>query len=400
LGAALLTTREGLEASLIVGIVLAYLAKTGNRDRFRVIWAGTAAAVLISIVTGAALFFTVGELEGRSEQLFEGAAMLSAVAVLTWMIFWMRNQAKNIKGELEAKLASAVAAGSAVGLASVVFFAVLREGWETSLFLFAISESSSPVSTSIGAAAGLVVSISLGIALYMGSRRLNLRQFFTVTGVLLIVFAAGLLAHATHEFQEAGILPATIEHVWNTNGIVSEDSSVGKFLKTLFGYNGDPSLLEVAVWIAYLAGALTFFLRPLVGRRSRPAAATAADPALRAVGVDGTREGWIAVALDDGTFETTAFSRCIRKCPSGRLPGSLFHPRRRGPAMCCGSPCSLPQGSSFRPTSTARTRFSQTTSLTQRSPHGAAAGSLGVRRRAFRKRPSATAAGASSQSGY
>ena len=275
MGAALLTTREGLEASLIVGIVLAYLAKTDNRDRFRVIWAGTAAAVLVSIVSGAALFFTVGELEGRSEQIFEGAAMLSAVAVLTWMVFWMRKQARHIKGELEARIASAVAAGSAVGLASVVFFAVLREGWETALFLFAISESSNPVSTSIGAAVGLIISVSLGVALFMGSRRLNLRQFFTTTGILLIVFAAGLLAHATHEFQEAGLLPATIEHIWNTNAIVSEDSSIGKFLKTLFGYNGNPSLLEVAVWVAYLAGTLVFFLRPLVGLR-RPEQASAA----------------------------------------------------------------------------------------------------------------------------
>jgi high-affinity iron transporter len=274
-GAALVTTREGLEASLIVGIVLGYLAKTENRRYFRIIWLGTAAAVALSIVTGAALFFTVGELEGRAEQIFEGIAMLSAVLVLTWMIFWMRKQAMNIKQELEAKLAHAIAAGSAFGLASVVFFAVLREGWETALFLFAVSESSTPLATGVGAVAGLVISISLGVALYMGSRRLNLRQFFTVTGILLIVFAAGLLAHATHEFQEAGLLPGTIEHVWNTNGLVSEDSNTGEFLKALFGYNGDPSLLEVGVWAAYLAVALTFFLRPLVSWRRTPAPAQA-----------------------------------------------------------------------------------------------------------------------------
>lgn len=267
MGAALVTTREGLEASLIVGIVLAYLAKTENRSYFRVIWAGTAAAVAISIMTGAALFFTVGALEGRSEQIFEGVAMLSAVAVLTWMIFWMRKQAVNIKKELEAKLAGAIAAGSAIGLASVVFFAVLREGWETALFLFAISESATPLSTSVGAVVGLVISISLGVALYMGSRRLNLRQFFTVTGLLLIVFAAGLLAHGIHEFQEAGVLPLTIEHVWDTNGIVGEDSRVGEFLTALFGYNGNPSLLEVLAWASYLALALTFFLRPLLSWR-------------------------------------------------------------------------------------------------------------------------------------
>ncbi len=274
MGAALLTTREGLEASLIVSIVLAYLAKTDNRRHFGVIWAGTAAAVAVSVVTGAALFFTVGELEGRAEQIFEGAAMLSAVAVLTWMIFWMRKQAANLKRELEARLEGAIVAGSAVGLASVVFFAVLREGWETALFLFAISESSSPAVTAIGAAAGLVVAVSLGVALYHGSRRLNLRQFFTCTGLLLIVFAGGLLAHAVHEFQEASLLPMTIEHVWDTNAIVSERSTLGQFLTALFGYNGNPSLLEVVAWASYISLALAFFLSPLLPRRRAvPAAA-------------------------------------------------------------------------------------------------------------------------------
>ena len=268
-------TREGLEASLIVGIVLAYLSKTENQRYFRLIWFGTAAAVAASVATGAALFFTIGELEGRAEQIFEGMAMLLAVAVLTWMIFWMRKQAANIKKELEARLASAIAAGSAIGLASVVFFAVLREGVETALFLFAIGESSTPLATGIGAIVGLAISISLGVAIFMGSRRMNLRQFFTATGILLIVFAAGLLAHAVHEFQEAGLLPETIEHVWNTGGIVSENSHFGKFLTALFGYNGDPSLLEIAAWGAYLGAALWFFLRPLVSFERRPASAQA-----------------------------------------------------------------------------------------------------------------------------
>lgn len=200
MGGALVTLREGLEAALIVGIVLAYVAKTGNRDHFPAIWAGVAAALAISAITGAALFFTVGELEGRAEELFEGVAMLAAVCVLTWMIFWMRRQAVAIRGELEAKVAAAVAAGSALALASVVFFAVLREGWETALFLFAVTEGTSPLATGIGASLGLLVSVALGIALYRGSHRLNLRQFFAFTGTLLI----------------------------------------GKFLTALFGYNGDP----------------------------------------------------------------------------------------------------------------------------------------------------------------
>jgi high-affinity iron transporter len=274
-GAAFLMTREGLEASLIVGIVLGYLAKTENRRYFGLIWLGTAAALAVSVATGATLFFTVGELQGRAEQIFEGLAMLSAVAVLTWMIFWMRKQAANIKRELEARLANAIAAGSAVGLASVVFFAVLREGWETALFLFAIGESSTPLATAIGALVGLAISISLGVAIYMGSRRLDLRQFFTTTGLLLIVFAAGLLAHATHEFQEAGLLPAVIEHLWNTNSVVSENSHFGTFLTALFGYNGDPSALEVGVWLLYLGTALAFFLRPLLSWSRTPTPAQA-----------------------------------------------------------------------------------------------------------------------------
>jgi high-affinity iron transporter len=274
-GAAFLMTREGLEASLIVGIVLGYLAKTENRRYFGLIWLGTAAALAVSVATGATLFFTVGELQGRAEQIFEGLAMLSSVAVLTWMIFWMRKQAANIKRELEARLANAIAAGSAVGLASVVFFAVLREGWETALFLFAIGESSTPLATAIGALVGLAISISLGVAIYMGSRRLDLRQFFTTTGLLLIVFAAGLLAHATHEFQEAGLLPAVIEHLWNTNSVVSENSHFGKFLTALFGYNGDPSALEVGVWLLYLGTALAFFLRPLLSWSRTPTPAQA-----------------------------------------------------------------------------------------------------------------------------
>jgi high-affinity iron transporter len=201
--------------------------------------------------------------------------MFSAVGVLTWMIFWMRKQAVNIKKHLEARLAGAIAAGSAVGLASVVFFAVLREGWETALFLFAISETSHPLVTSVGATLGLIVSITLGVALYMGSRKLNLRQFFTVTGILLIVFAAGLFAHGIHEFQEAGLLPMTVEHVWDTNGFVSEDSHTGQFLTALFGYNGNPSLLEVVAWAAFILTALAFFIRPLVSWRRAPEPAQA-----------------------------------------------------------------------------------------------------------------------------
>ncbi len=276
LGAALVTTREGLEASLVVGIVLAFLAKTEQRTSARTVWLGTAAAVAVSIVTGAALFFTLGELDGRSEQLFEAAAMLSAAAVLTWMLFWMRGQASGIRHELETRVSGAIAKGSALGLALVVFVAVLREGWETALFLFAISENSSPATTAVGAAAGLAIAVLLGYLIFQGSRRLNLRHFFTATGILLIVFAAGLLAHATHELQEAGVLPELVEGIWSTAGIVGGGSHVGRFLEALFGYNPEPSLLEVLVWVGYVGVALTLFLRPVVRRSSHESAAAVA----------------------------------------------------------------------------------------------------------------------------
>jgi len=265
--------REGLEAALIVGIVLAYLRKTGNRDRFPVIWAGTAAAIAVSIVTGGALFLTLGELEGRAEQVFEGVAMLSAAGVLTWMIFWMRRQASGLRNALELRIDDAMVSGSIVGLAAVVFFAVLREGWESALFVFAISESSTPAATAIGATLGLLVAVVLGLLVYRGSRKLDLRQFFTVTGAVLIVLAAGLAAHGVHELQEASVLPMTVEHIWDTNAALDEDSGLGEFLKTLFGYNGNPSLLEFTVWVAYLGIGLTLYLAPLRRRRPEPVTA-------------------------------------------------------------------------------------------------------------------------------
>jgi high-affinity iron transporter len=220
--------------------------------------------VLVSIATGAALFFTVGELEGRAEQIFEGTAMFVAVAFLTWMVFWMRRQASGMRQSLEVRVRDALVAGSTIGLAGLVFFAVVREGWETALFLFAITETSSPGVTAVGSVLGLVTAVLLGVAFYRGSRRLNLRHFFAVTGALLIVFAAGLLAHGVHEFQEAGLLPITVEHVWDTNSAISEGSRVGELFTAVFGYNGNPSLLELLAWVSYLSIGLCFFLRPVL----------------------------------------------------------------------------------------------------------------------------------------
>ena len=240
LAALLITFREGLEAALIVGIVLGYLKRTGHMDRQGGVWWGVAAAV------GA-------RFEGRAEQIFEGATMLLAAGVLTWMVFWMQAQGRRIKGELEEGVQKAVAAEQGWALFSLAFIAVVREGIETVLFLSAAAFSSSPAQTLVGGLIGLAAAVAVGWALFAASGRLNMRRFFQVTSVLLIVFAAGLAAHGVHEFQEAGLLPIFVEHVWDINHILDENGTLGSILKSLFGYNGNPSLMEVVSYVGYLA---------------------------------------------------------------------------------------------------------------------------------------------------
>ncbi len=255
----LVTLREGLEAALIISIILAYLARTGNYRQFRNVWLGTGAAVVVSLAVGAVLFWTLGQLSGRAEAIFEGVAMFSAVLVLTYMVIWMKRQARNIKAHLEAQLQSALAAGSALAMASLAFIVVVREGIETVLFMFGVLRSASPTTATIGGLLGLAIAIAIGYAGYKGAKWLNLSTFFNVTGALLILFAAGLLAYGIHEFQEAGLFPIVVENVWNINHILNEKEGLGSFLKALFGYNGNPSLLEVSFYFGYLALAFWYF---------------------------------------------------------------------------------------------------------------------------------------------
>ncbi len=262
----LITLREGLEAGLILAIVLAYLRSTNQRPHFRTVLVAAVAAVAISLVAGAAIFAIAGEFEGRWAEAFEGAAMLIAVGVLSWMIVWMKRQSAGIKSSLEHEMAEAIGMGSVFALALIPFTAILREGLETAVFLFAATRTSTPLESTVGATAGIIVAIGLTWGIYSGGYRVNLRVFFNVTGVFLIVFAAGLLAHGIHELQEAALLPVFIEHVWNINNILDDGSGVGLWLKALLGYNGNPSLLEVIAYPTYLALALWYFvmLRPHV----------------------------------------------------------------------------------------------------------------------------------------
>lgn len=205
MGAFVIVLREAFEACLVLGLVFAFLNKTGQREKHgTAVWQGTGWAVAASAAVGALLFITVGEVEGNAEAYYEGTAMLIAAAVLTWMVFWMRKQAKTIGGTLRTQVGDAVAAGGGMALALVAFVAVAREGLETALFLFVSVGDNGVLPTVIGGALGLATAIALGVALYRGSLKLDLRKFFLVTGLLVIGFAAYLLVGALHEFGEAG----------------------------------------------------------------------------------------------------------------------------------------------------------------------------------------------------
>lgn len=255
----LLSLREGLEAALIIGIVLGALTKIRRRDLSPALWIGTWSAIAISILTAILLTNFGLSLEGPAEQIFEGLTMLIAAGILTWMIFWMSKQARFLKSELEAGVNKAAASTGRRAIFWLAFVAVVREGIELALFLtaaFFVGEqsdiTSNVIQTLAGAILGLGTAALLGWTLFATTVRLDLRRFFQVTGFVLILFAAGLVAHGVHEFNEVGWIPSVIEHVWDVNAIVDENSLFGQLLKTLFGYNGNPSLTEMIAYFAYL----------------------------------------------------------------------------------------------------------------------------------------------------
>ena len=280
-GSFLITLREGLEAGLIVAIILAYLKTSGQRPHFRTVLLASLGAVAVSLGVGAGIFAVAGEFEGRAAAAFEGLAMLTAVGVLSWMIVWMKRQSAGIRGSLEREVSAAIGMGSVFALALIPFSAVLREGLETAVFMFAATRTATPLESTVGAVSGILVAVALTWGIYSGGYRINLRVFFNVTGVLLIFFAAGLLAHGIHELQEASLLPFVVEHVWDMNGVLDDASGVGLWLKALFGYNGNPSLLEVIAYPLYLAIAFTYFLTLRVQRPAPAAAPKASLPVLR-----------------------------------------------------------------------------------------------------------------------
>ncbi|MGI8576116.1 MAG: FTR1 family iron permease [Egibacteraceae bacterium] len=260
----LIMLREGLEAALIVAIVLAYLRRLGRRDLFGAVWWGTGAAGGVSLAAGIVLLLVFGGLDGAARMEAFGTVSLTAAAVLTWMIFWMRKQSRHLSGELRRQVDEAVAGGSSTfAIAALAFFTVVREGLETALFLVAASLDGSATGPIAGALAGLAGAVGLGYLVYRGGRRIPMRAFFRTTGLLLIVFAAGLLAKAVFFLQAAGALGTLNGAVYDLTAIrsLTVDSQTGRFLAGLFGWDPRPSLEQVLAYLGYLVPVSILFLR-------------------------------------------------------------------------------------------------------------------------------------------
>ena len=252
--------REGVEASMIIAILLAYLNRIGRRDHFRDVFIGVGAALLLATAGGAVAYETIRSYDGsRVQTIFEAITFLVAATVLTYMTFWMRNHARSLSKELRARAEAALDGRARWGLGLLAFQAVGREGLETVVFTLAIIFSTSAAGALTGAVIGLVGALCIAFVIYRLGHRLNLSRFFRVIGVLLIFFAAGLLANAVENLQQLGWLPVLEEPMWHSGRLLSENSALGDVLHSFFGYSDAPTPLQLLVYVAYLAiAALTY----------------------------------------------------------------------------------------------------------------------------------------------
>lgn len=268
----LVTVREGVEISLVVAIVLGYLARTGNRQHFRPVWLGVAAAAAVSIAFGAVLHYTASGLSGAALEAFEGITMLGAVVVLTWMVFWMRRQSASLGRALRDEVDVAVAGGSLLALVGLAFSAVIREGFETALFLFAGSaaaRSDAAVGFVGGGLLGFAVAGGAGYLVYRGAHRLPLKQFFAVSGVVVVVLGAGLLSNGLSALAVSGVIPRIGPRPWDMDGLLPVTSITGHFLHTLLGYDPAPSVGQIVAYFGYLLTCLWALL--FLGHTRAPA---------------------------------------------------------------------------------------------------------------------------------
>lgn len=273
----LIGLREGLEAALVVSILVAYMVKSGRADKLPPIWGGVAAAVALSLGFGAVLEFTSAEMTFEQQELFGGTLSIVAVVLVTWMVFWMRRTARNLKADLHGKLDAALAMGTGA-LVLTAFLAVGREGLETALFVWtavrASDEGSDPL---IGVSLGILSAVVLGYLFYKGALRINLAKFFTWTGGALIVVAAGVLAYGVHDLQEAEFLPGLNNRAFDISETIEPGSWYGTLLKGIFNFQPNPSVAQCVVWLAYLVPVMALFLfRTPKSRKAAPPAPNAA----------------------------------------------------------------------------------------------------------------------------
>ena len=260
--------REGIEASMIVAILLAYLDRAGQRRYFRDVFVGVAAALVLAAGGGVAAYLTIRTYAGsRVQTIFETVTFVVAAAILTYMTFWMRRHSRTMSSELRARAEAALGRGARAGLSLLAFQAVGREGLETVVFTLAIAFATSAAHVLIGGAAGLVVAALIACLIYRLGKQLNLGAFFTTVGALLMVFAAGLLADAVENLQQLGWLPFLRQPLWNTGGVLSEDSTLGDIVHSFFGYASKPTVLQAVVYVVYLAVVLSAFMGWLPRRR-------------------------------------------------------------------------------------------------------------------------------------
>jgi high-affinity iron transporter len=266
--------REGLEAALIVGIIAAFLAQQGRKDALRQVWLGVAVAVVICIGIAVALQAISSDLPQRGQEGLETVVGVLAVGMVTYMIIFMRRNARHLKGELEGAAASALASGSARALVAMAFLAVLREGFETAVFLLATFDASGDATTSwLGAVIGILLAAAVGYGIYRGGVRLNLARFFLITGLVLVVIAAGLVMTAFHTANEAGWLTAGQAQAFDLSWLVRPGTPVSSLLTGVLGIQPFPAWIEVAAWLAYLVPMIVIVSWP--GRRARRSPATA-----------------------------------------------------------------------------------------------------------------------------
>ncbi len=274
----LIGLREGLEAALIVAILVAYLVKTSNGHALARLWMGVGVAIALSVALGLGLTFVSDELSESAAEAFAGITSLIAVGLITWMIFWMAVNARHIRAHLHGELDRALAT-STVAVAVVAFFAVIREGLETAIFLWAGIRASGEAGSAVGGALlGLLTAVALGFLMYRGAVRLNLTALFTWTGALLVLVAGGILRYAVHEFQELGWLPGEDNVAFDLTSTFPADGVVATFVRGLLSLSPKMTWLEVAVWLAYVIPTLVAFFW-VIRRRDAAKPASAGQPA-------------------------------------------------------------------------------------------------------------------------